>query len=78
MEKFTDREAIAALREGLQEGELLRSMIRKEPKTFNEFLTRSHEYIKVNDYLQTRREQNEEKKLASETEAEEAKKQKKR
>ena len=76
LEKFTDGDAIAALREGLQEGELLRSMIRKEPKTFNEFLTRAHEYIKVDDYLQTRQEHKGEKKRASETETEETKKQK--
>ena len=53
LEKFTVGDVIAALREGLQEGELLRSMIRKEPKMFNKFLTRAHEYIKVDDYLQT-------------------------
>ena len=76
METFTDGDVIAALREGLQEGELLRSMIRKEPKTFNEFLTRAHEYIKVDDYLQTRQEHKGEKKRASETETEKTKKQK--
>ena len=52
-------------------------MVRKEPKTFNEFLTRAHEYIKVDDYLQTRQEYKGEKKRASETEARESKKQKK-
>ena len=51
--KFTNGDVIAALREGLQEGELLRSMVRKEPKTFGEFLTRAQEYIKVDNYLQT-------------------------
>ena len=76
MEKFTDGDVIAALREGLQEGELLRLMVRKEPKMFNEFLTRAHEYIKVDDYLQTRQEHKGEKKRASEIKAAESKKQK--
>ena len=76
LEKFTYGDAIAALWEDLQESKLLRSMVRKEPKAFNKFLTRAHEYIKVDDYLQTQQEQNEEKKRASETKAEETKKQK--
>ena len=76
LEKFTYRAAITALREDLQEGKLLRSMARREPKTFNEFLTCAHEYIKVDDYLQTRQEHKGDKKRASETKAEETKKQK--
>ena len=76
MERFTDRDVITTLREGLQEGELLRSMIRKEPKTFVEFLNRAQEYIKVDDYLHNRREHKAEKKRTSETETEETKKQK--
>ena len=39
VEGFIDIDVIDALREGLQEGELLKSMVRKEPKTFAEFLT---------------------------------------
>ena len=76
VERFTDRDVITALREGLQEGELLRSMIRKEPKTFVEFLNRAQEYIKVDDYLHNRREHKAEKKRTSETETGETKKQK--
>ena len=54
----------------------MRSMIRKEPNMFNEFLTHANKYIKVADYLQTRQEHKGEKKRASETKAEETKKQK--
>ena len=69
VEGFTDVDVIGALREGLQEGEQLRSMVRKEPKTFTEFLTRAQEYIKVDDYLQSRKEHKGEGKRKGESEA---------
>ena len=72
VEDFTDNDILSALREGLQEGELLTSIIRRAPKTFGEFLARAQEFVNIEDYLQSRKTQKGEGKRKSETDAKES------
>ena len=71
VDEFTDTDVLSALREGLQEGELLTSIIRRAPKTFGEFLARAQEFVNVEEYLQSRKNHKGEGKRKSESEAKE-------
>ena len=71
IDKFTDSDVLSALREGLQEGELLTSIIRRAPKTFGEFLARVQEFVNVEEYLQSRKSHKGEGKRKNESEAKE-------
>ena len=71
VEDFTDNDILSALREGLQEGKLLTSIIRRAPKTFGEFLARVQEFVNIEDYLQSRKTQKGEGKRKSETDEKE-------
>ena len=51
IEGLTDTDAITTQREGLQEGELLSSMVRLAPKLFVEFLARAQEFINEGEYF---------------------------
>ena len=46
-----DSEAITTLCEGLQDGELLKSMVRKAPRTLAEFLARAQIFVNEEEYL---------------------------
>ena len=72
IDEFTDSDVLSALREGLQEGELLTSIIRRAPKTFGEFLARAQEFVNVEEYLQSRKSHKGEGKRKSESEAKES------
>ena len=71
VDEFTDNDVLSALREGLQEGELLTSIIRRAPKTFGEFLARAQEFVNVEEYLQSRKSHKGEGKRKNESEAKE-------
>ena len=50
VDKFTDTDVLPTLQEGLQEGELLTSIIRRALKNCGEFLARAQEFINVEEY----------------------------
>ena len=56
VEGLTESEAVTNLREGLQDGELLKSAVRKAPKTLAEFIARAQEFVNEEEYFQSRKE----------------------
>ena len=72
VQDFTDSNMLSAFLEGLQEGELLFSIIRKAPKTFEEFLALAQEFINVKEYLQSLKNHKGEGKHKNEVEAKES------
>ena len=69
--EFTDSDVLSTLREGLQEGELLTSIVRRVPKTFGEFLARAQEFVNVKEYLESRKSHKGKGERKSESEAKE-------
>ena len=56
VEGLTESEVVTNQREGLQDGELLMSAVRKAPMTFAEFLDRAQEFVNEEENFQSRRE----------------------
>ncbi|GMN33966.1 hypothetical protein TIFTF001_044856, partial [Ficus carica] len=55
VEGYTDSDAVAAIREGLLEGSMLKSIVHKQPKTFAELITRAQKFISAEEYMRNRR-----------------------
>ena len=55
VEGYTDSDAVAAIREGLLEGSMLKSIVHKQPKTFAELITREQKFISAEEYMRNRR-----------------------